>query len=156
MTNIEEQITITTNIIQDLLNHMGLEATVEYEASITQGNVFNISMPNPYVLIGRQGSILHAFEVVVRQLSGKATRGSSPFFFVIDIDDYKRKREWAVKEMAKEAVDRVKRIDKPVVLEPMPNYERRLVHAYIQENYPDFSSESTGFGSSRRVVVKKK
>jgi spoIIIJ-associated protein len=151
----EEQITTTINIIQDMLNHMGLEATVDYEVSLTKGNVFNINIPNPYVLIGREGQTLHALEVVVRQLAIKAT-GSEPFFFTIDVDDYKRKREWHLKETAKEAVDYVKRTSHEARLEPMPNYERRLVHAYIQEHFPGYSSESTGFGVSRRVVIKKK
>ncbi len=156
MSNTEEYITTTTRIIQDLLNHMGLEATVDYEASLTKGNVFNITVPNPYVLIGRQGLTLHALEVVAHQIAAKELRGREPFFFSLDVDDYKRKREWFLKEMAKEAVNTVKRTDKEVRLEPMPNYERRLVHAYIQENHSEYTSESIGMGSSRRIVIKKK
>ena len=152
----EELISTTTRIIQDLLNHMGLEATIEYEASMTKGNVFNINVPNPYVLIGRQGTTLHALEVVVHQIAAKTFRGKEPFFFSLDVDDYKRKREWFLKEMAKEAVNSVKRIGKEVRLEPMPNYERRLVHAYIQDNHPDYTSESIGLGNSRRIVIRKK
>jgi spoIIIJ-associated protein len=152
----EEQISNTTRIIQDLLNHMGLEATVEYENSPTVGNVFNVQVPNPYVLIGREGATLHALEVIARQLSVKAAQGNAPFFFSIDVDDYKRKREWHLKETAKEAVDYVKRTGHEAHLEPMPNYERRLVHAYIQENFPVYSSESVGYGNGRRIVVRKK
>jgi spoIIIJ-associated protein len=152
----EEYIITTTNIIQDVLNHMGLEATLEYESTVTRGNVFNVHMPNAYVLIGREGQTLYALETVARQLVAKATRGSEPFFFSIDIDDYKRKREWQLKEMAKEAVDYVKRTGHESKLDPMPNYERRLVHAYVQENFVDYSSESVGFGNNRRIVIKKK
>jgi spoIIIJ-associated protein len=152
----EEHVTIVTGLIQDLLNQMGVEATVEYEQSLTRGNVFNISLPNAYELIGREGLTLHALEVVSHQLAAKHFRGKEPFFFSLDVDDYKRKREWSLKETAKEAVQSVKRTEHEVKLEPMPNYERRLVHAYIQENFPDFISESIGFGNSRRIVIKKK
>jgi spoIIIJ-associated protein len=70
------------------------------------------------------------------------------------VDDYKRKREWFLKETAKGAVEQVKRTGRPVALEPMPNYERKYIHAYLQEHYPEAESQSTGMEPYRKVVIK--
>src|SRR5262249_3935279 len=133
----------------------GVQATVEYEDSLIKGLVFNISSRDSRLLIGRQGSTLHYLEILVHALTARAFPGE-PFYFTLDVDDYKRKREWFLKEEARNAVEQLKRTDQPVVLEPMPNYERRLVHAYLQENYPEVFTESTGEEPNRKVVIKLK
>jgi len=79
-----------------------------------------------------------------------------PFWFTLDVDDYKRKREWYLKETAKGAVDHIKKTGRAVALEPMPNYERRLIHAYLQENCPEAESSSIGNEPYRKVVIRLK
>jgi len=142
-------------LIQDLLDRTGVQTTVEYEDSLIKGLVFNISSRDSRLLIGRQGSTLHYLEILVHALAARVFPGE-PFYFTLDVDDYKRKREWFLKEEARNAVEQVKRTDRPVVLEPMPNYERRLVHAYLQENYPEVFTESTGEEPNRKIVIKLK
>lgn len=152
----QENIQTVKKLLEELLGFMDPNASVEYEESATMGNVFNIVVSRPYELIGRQGTILHALDLLLHQMAAQAL-GSSyySFRFTIDIDDYKRKREWFLKETAKQAADQAKRTERPVNLEPMPNYERRIVHAYIQNNFPDMKSESAGRDPRRYVVIKK-
>lgn len=151
-----EKIEQIKNIIQELLNVMGLGGSVEFEDSITKGLVFNISTPDSYLLIGRQGATLHAVQILVQALVGKKIQSDQPIFFTVDVDDYKRKREWYLKETAKGAVEQMKRTGRPVALEPMPNYDRRFVHAYLQEHHPEVTSESVGEDPHRKIVIKKK
>ncbi len=143
-------------IIQDLLKAAGFEAGVEFEESIIKGLVFNISSPDSYLLIGRQGATLHSLQILVQSIATKQLGSGEPLWFTIDIDDYKRKREWFLKETAKAAAEQVKKTGRSLRLEIMPNYERRFVHAYLQEHFPGLFSESMGEDPYRRIVIKLK
>ena len=144
------------NIIIQLLAQMGVPASVEFEESITKGLIFNISSPHSYLLIGRQGATLHALQILVQALAAKRFTDGAPLWFSLDVDDYKRKREWFLKETAKAAADKLKLTGRAQALEPMPNYERRLVHAYLQEHCPNVESYSIGDEPNRKVVIKLK
>lgn len=146
----------TKEIILEVLAECGLSGSVEFEDSITQGLVFNISSPDSYLLIGRQGATLHSLQILVQALVAKRLKSQEPFWFTLDVDDYKRKREWFLKETAKSAVEHLKKTGRSVALEPMPNYERRLIHAYLQEHHPEVFTESMGEDPHRKVVIKLK
>ena len=150
------KIEIVKNIITELLSQLGVSGSVEFEESITKGLVFNISSPDSFLLIGRQGTTLHSIETLVRALSSKKFQSQEPFWFTLDVDDYKRKREWFLKETAKAAVEKAKMTGRGQALEPMPNYERRLVHAYLQEHCPEAESYSIDNEPYRKVVVRLK
>jgi len=143
-------------IITELLQKAGIPGSVEFEESITKGLVFNISSPDSFLLIGRQGATLHALQILVQALSAKKFNSQEPFWFTLDVDDYKRKREWYLKETAKGAYEKAKMTGRAQGLEPMPNYERRLVHAYLQEHHPDAESTSIGNEPYRKVVIRVK
>ena len=143
-------------IIEELLAQMGLKATVEFEESITKGLVYNINMPDPFLLIGRQGTTLHSFQILAQALVARRLKLERPLWFMIDVDDHKRKREWYLKETAKGAVEQLKRVGRPVALEPMPNYDRRFVHAYLQDNAPEVESSSVGHDPHRKIVIRLK
>ena len=150
------KIEATKNVIVELLEKCEVTATVEYEESITKGLIFNISCRDSYLLIGRQGQSLHALQILAQAMVAKKLNSDQPFWFTLDVDDYKRKREWFLKETAKGAVDKLKMTGRPQALEPMPNYERRLVHAYLQEHHPETESSSTGEDPYRKVVIRLK
>lgn len=144
------------NIIIELLGKIGVDAEVEYEESITKGLIFNINCRDSFLLIGRQGETLHALQILAQSLVGKRLQSQQPFWFTLDVDDYKRKREWYLKETAKAAVGHIKKTGRAVSLEPMPNYERRFVHAYLQEHHPEAESSSIGNEPYRKVVIRLK
>jgi spoIIIJ-associated protein len=152
------QIEIAKQIIEELIQKMGVEAKVEYEESITKGLIFNISSYDSYLLIGRQGATLQSLQTLAQALVLKKLSSASgePLWFSLDVDDYKRKREWFLKETAQAAVEHIKKTGRGVALEPMPNYERRLVHAYLQERYPEAESSSIGEEPRRKVVIRLK
>jgi spoIIIJ-associated protein len=151
-----DKIEQTKNIIKELLNKIGTGGQVEFEESITKGLIFNITSPDSYLLIGRQGATLHSLQILVQALVAKRLQSQEPFWFTLDVDDYKRKREWYLKETAKAAVEQIKKTGRALALEPMPNYERRFVHAYLQEHNPEVSTESMGVEPYRKIVIKLK
>lgn len=140
-------------IIEGLLAHLDTEAKVNSEDSLSRGLVFNITSPDSYLLIGRQGANLHALQLVAQAMARKVLNTEEPIKFSIDIDDYRRKREWFLKESAKNAVEKVKMTGRPVIMEPMSSFERRFVHAFVQENYSEIVSGSEGIDPYRKVVL---
>ncbi len=151
-----DKIEIAKNVIVELLEKSGLRAHVEFEESITKGLIFNITSPDSYLLIGKQGTTLHALQILAHALVFKKLKSQEPFWFTLDVDDYKRKREWFLKETAKAAAEKAKMTGRAQALEPMPNYERRLVHSYLQEHSPEVESSSMGDEPFRQVVIRAK
>lgn len=149
-----EKIEQVKQIILEILQKCGIKGDVEFEDSITKGLIFNISSPDSFLLIGRQGATLHALQVITQALAAKRFSTDQPFWFTLDVDDYKRKREWYLKETAKGAVEQLKKTGRAVALEPMPNYERRLIHAYLQEHNSEVYTESIGQEPYRKIVIK--
>lgn len=148
-----ETIKKVQDIIEGVLAQMKIEAKVSPEDSEKNGLVFNITSPESYLLIGKQGANLYSLQMLLRALVSKEFKNVEPVRFSIDVDEYRSKREWFIKEIAKNAVEKVKMTGRSVSLEPMTSYERRLVHAYIQETFSEIISMSEGLEPHRKVVV---
>ncbi len=150
------QIEQTKELVEKLLEKMGIFAKVSYEESVTKGLVFNIAASSEsYLLIGRQGSTLHSLQVLLQAMASKKFI-EKPLYFSLDVDDYKMKREWYLKETARAAVEQLKRTGRAQALEPMPSYERRIVHAYLQEHSPEVFTESVDKEPYRKIVIRQK
>lgn len=153
--NTEHNETIKT-ILQGITKAMGLSAKVEYEETITKGLVFNLFLgDDSYLLIGHRGAHLHMLETLVQAMVARKFPGQF-VRFSLDVDDYRQKREWYIKETVKGAIEHIKKTGRGTALVPMPNYERKLVHAYLQDNFPNTISTSTGAEPYRRVVIRTK
>lgn len=149
-----DKIEFVKGIISNTLEKLGVNAQVEFEDSLIRGLVFNISTRDSKLLIGREGQTLHSLEVLIHAMVAKNFSGSDkPFYFSIDVDDYKRKREWYLKQLATAAVDKLKTTQQPLTLEPMPKYERKLIHMHVQENFPEVVTESIGNEPKRKIKL---
>ena len=157
------------NTIREVLQRAGVEAQVEYEDSLVGGLVFNIRSRDAKMLIGHQGVTLYALEhiihaMVARHLSSQRVTEDAPHdsredlpgnrvFFSVDVDEYKRKRQYHIKQMIKEEVAEMKRSGNTVSLPAMPKYERKFVHMYIQEQFPQVTTESLGVDPNRYIKM---
>jgi spoIIIJ-associated protein len=72
----------------------------------------------------------------------------------IDIENYRKKREETLRSLAKKMAERVKKYGRPVTLEPMNPYERRVIHSAIQD-MEGVNTYSVGQESDRRIVINK-
>jgi spoIIIJ-associated protein len=140
-------------IVLELLQKMSFDAVI-YERQEEGRTVFNVKTRDAQLLIGKQGANLEALQHIVRILFRKQTQDDR-FPFAIDIDDYKDKRVLYLKELARKAAHHVRETKKPVSLEPMPAYERRVVHSYLSL-YNDIGSESVGVEPNRKLIIKPK
>jgi spoIIIJ-associated protein len=140
-------------ILEQLLAHIGFAARVEVETGETSRlNVVGEAQEREELgaLIGRKGERLSALQHLVnlmlsRQM-GTWTR------VLVDVEDYRGRRERQLREIADRAAKRVVETGKMLQLEPMPALERRWVHLALKSN-PDVATQSIGEEPNRRIVV---
>ena len=101
-------------------------------------------------LIGFHGENLQALQVL---LSGLKERGEGGIRLFLDIDGYKASRNQTIIDLANKTAEQAVKIERNIHLDPMNAYERRIVHTTLQER-EDVTTESTGEGEKRHVVVK--
>jgi spoIIIJ-associated protein len=148
----EKHIDQISEIVKSIISALGIESQVEAEIAVN-GVVFNISSPDSNLLIGQKGNNLSALQLIVQNIISKQFGEIGRI--ILDVDDYRKKREWYLRETAKKALEHAHRTHRPVMLEPMPPYERRIIHAYLSENAL-FETESIGEGENRRIVIRPK
>ena len=102
------------------------------------------------LLIGRRGETLSALQLLVNLIVSKQTGHRE--HIIVDAEGYRVRREQNLRSMALRVANQVRRSGHPVVLEAMPPNERRIIHIALAES-ADISTESTGEGDQRRVVV---
>lgn len=136
--------------IKALLGRMGFSYTVEVQEG-PEEVWFLVHTSDSSLLIGEGGKNLSALNHVVRRIAEK--QFSEPVRFLIDINDYHKKRVEEIKDDARMHAQRVRYFKKDVEMRPMTAYDRRIVHTVLQE-YPDIKTESLGVGFERRVVIK--
>lgn len=105
------------------------------------------------ILIGERGKTLLEIQHLLRMILKKELQ--EDLFIDIDINDYKRKKEKALQEVAEDIADEVVFYKKEKILPPMSSYERRIIHVALQ-NRDDVETESINQDKERRVVVKPK
>jgi spoIIIJ-associated protein len=147
---------VAVDVVNSLLEKMNVQATIDVSISSPDDltgrriPVLNISGDDLGLLIGARGETLDAMQHLSRLMVGHRIRQRA--YFVIDVEGYRERREQALARMAermgKKAVDR----GTPVTLEPMPAYERRIIHITLRED-PLVRTESTGEGDRRRVRI---
>lgn len=101
-------------------------------------------------LIGYRGETLYAFQNILSAIAGKGI--DKKVRVILDIEGYKEKRERTLEELAEKVAKTVIKTRKPVKLEPMQAYERKIIHSKLQQN-DKVETESIGEEPNRRIVI---
>jgi len=110
----------------------------------------NIETENAGVLIGKRGENLRAFQLIINSIINKKL--NKKFQIILDVENYREKRQKVLETLAKNIAKRVRKEKKEVILEPMPPFERKIIHSVI-ENEKDVLTESIGDGYYKRVRI---
>jgi predicted RNA-binding protein Jag len=140
-------------ILEKLLDLMGFDVTVTVEAAETSRlNVTGDGDEREALgaLIGRKGERLSALQHLVNLMLSREMGGWTRV--LVDVEDYRGRRERQLREIAERAARRVIETGKMLQLEPMPALERRWVHLALR-NHPDVATQSIGEEPNRRIVV---
>lgn len=143
---------IITEVLQEILRNMGFICEIETSES-TETVIFNIRTEDSGMLIGSRGANLSALQYLARLLTFKKLGQTE--HFIVDVEGYKKEREEFLRELARQAAERVRETKESLLLKPMLAYERRVVHAEIGL-LPDITTESVGEEPERRILIKLK
>lgn len=135
--------------LQEVLRNMGMDVVIEKMIK-SDKIILHLHGKNLGILIGKHGQTLDALQYLTNLTTnqGKETR----HFIMIDVEDYRRRREETLKQLALRLAGRAKRSGERVVLEPMNGYERKVIHMALQ-NDEHVSTESEGQDPYRHVVI---
>jgi spoIIIJ-associated protein len=139
---------LAREVLTDLLSRMGVEASIAQTDN--DPVTLNIKGEDLGILIGRRGQTLASLQYIVRIMVSYRTGQWLPI--VIDVDGYKQRRYRALQALASRMAEQVRTRKIPFSMEPMPAYERRIVHLALSEN-PHVTTQSVGLGDARKVVI---
>ena len=140
-------------ILETLMGHLGFDARVEVAAGETSRlNVVAQGDDRDALgaLIGRKGERLSALQHLVNLMLSKEMGAWTRV--LVDVEDYRGRRERQLRELAERAAARVTETGKMLQLEPMPALERRWIHLTLRDN-PEVATQSIGEEPNRRVVL---
>lgn len=151
LAKVEEQtIKAVEQFLKDTLKAMDMD--VEITSSIDEDGALYVDMKGEHmgILIGKRGQTLDALQYLANRVANKHQAGYVRV--KLDTENYRARREETLKQLAKNIAHKVKRNRRPVVLEPMNPYERRIIHSALQSD-PYVTTHSEGEDPYRKVVV---
>ncbi len=141
-------------ILETLMTHLGFEGvSVEIrEGETSRLNVVGEGADREALgsLIGRKGERLSALQHLVNLMLSRRTGQWTRV--LVDVEDYRGRRERQLVDLAQRAAERVLETGKMLQLEPMPALERRWIHLALRDN-AGVGTQSVGEEPNRRVVV---
>ena len=151
---------VARDVLEALLKKIGVAASVVAQARevVVEGEapapvLFDIEGDDLGILIGRRGQTLACMQFILRLIVGHQTKTWLPI--VVDVEGYKQGRFEKLQALACHLAEQVKDRREPFTLEPMPAYERRVIHLALAD-HPDVTTESVGLGEARKVVIRPK
>jgi spoIIIJ-associated protein len=145
----EGDVDFAQRTLEDILALIPLEATVT--ASRGEGRItLRVQGDRSGLLIGRKGKTLDALQFVVNKIVSKAL--DKKIDVVIDSENYRRRKEDSLTQLALKMGDKAKRINKPVTTNPMNPHDRRLIHLALKDD-AQLETRSRGEGLLKRVVI---
>ena len=135
--------------LQNVTELMGLDVVLDVQ---DEEEALRIEMQgdNQGILIGHRGETLDALQYLT---SLNVNRGREEYLRVsLDTENYRAKREEALRKLAARMANRCRKTGKRVALEPMNPYERRILHSALQAD-PTVTTHSEGEEPYRRVII---
>ena len=141
----------TYEFLNKLFNAMNLEvtSTIDYDEDSRVMNI-DFSGDEMGILIGKRGQTLDSLQYLISLVVNNES--DSYIKVKVDTEDYRERRKQTLENLAKNLSYKVKRTRRPVTLEPMNPYERRIIHSALQnDRYVETHSE--GDEPYRKVVI---
>jgi len=135
--------------IKEIKTELPEDVTYNIEKT-SKGLEVSINSKDLGYLIGYRGETLYAMQSILSAIASKGNQNR--IRVILDIEGYKAKREKTLEELAEKVAKTVIRTRKPVKLEPMQAYERKIIHSKLQGN-TKIETISEGQEPHRRIVI---
>ena len=144
----------TIEAVEDFLKNTmkAMDMEVELKTEIDQDGALCVDMSGEHmgILIGKRGQTLDSLQYLANRVANKHQEGYVRV--KLDTENYRARREETLRHLAKNIAHKVKRNRRPVALEPMNPYERRIIHSALQSD-PYEMTHSEGEEPFRKVVI---
>lgn len=160
-TDSEDPATIARSILEDLLQHLDVHAYVtavhSHDPAQNGGTEETITLhiegadeQAMGLLIGRRGETLSSLQFLLNLLVSRKIQHWPQM--IVDVGNYRQRRRESLEGLARRMAERVTQSGRPITLEPMAAYERRIVHLALREDSTVYT-QSAGEGSGRKVII---
>lgn len=152
----DEEARVATETLQELLSKMDIEAEIaSYYVEAADENetsplVLQVTGKDLGTLIGRRGETLASLQYVTRLIVSRELQRRANV--IVDVEQYKARREKRLHSLALRMAKQATQRDRIVRLEPMPAYERRIIHLSLRDR-TDVFTQSEGEGDARKVTI---
>lgn len=143
-------IEVAVAFLQGIFDRMQLKLSI---AQKREGNLhcLHLEGENLGILIGKHGQTLDALQYLANLAANRDAAGEK-VKIVLDVENYRKRREETLCKLATRLADRVKRSGEKIVLEPMNRHERKIIHTVLQEDKRVFTY-SDGEEPHRKIVI---
>lgn len=148
--HVEEVTACVTEFLEGLLVKMGIEATVS--RGVRNGDIiFKVNGDNVNNLIGYHGETLEAVQYIVNTIVREQVKAYRKKIY-IDVENYRRKRQDTVEQIAEKMAKKVLTTKRSIKLEPMNSYERKAIHNALT-GIDHIGTHSEGVEPNRCLVI---
>lgn len=139
-----------SDILENILGLLAMEGSFE----VVEGDeevIVKIDTDDAGRLIGAKGETIDALQLLINQIANKDEKEFKRI--IIDVGDWRKNKEEELVGKAKRWADEALETGKMIELEPMPAWQRRVVHMVVSD-VSGVSSESVGEGRDRHLILK--
>lgn len=141
-----------SEVLENVLGLLALEGSFEVVEN-PEEVVVSIEASDPGRLIGYRGETLDCLQLIVNQIANRNAKPDQFKRVVVDVSDWRKNKEGDLERRAKDWAQEVLETKSPLELEPMPAWQRRIVHLAI-EQVEGVESESVSEGRDRHLIIK--
>ncbi|MBA5728648.1 Jag N-terminal domain-containing protein [Aerococcaceae bacterium INB8] len=138
--------------IQEVIQSYGAQADVEFEISRSQV-MFNIETDKSGLVIGKHGKIINSLQILSQTYFQSLYRRRTSI--LLNVGDYRDRRASVLRQIAQRTADEVLETKQTVILDPLPAYERKQIHAHLAR-IDRIKTHSEGKEPNRYLVVEYK
>lgn len=146
----EDGIQVAIDYLLDVATKMGAVITIDVE-EVGKDVKLQIKGESLGMLIGKHGQTLNALQYLTQLIANKTT--SQYKNIIVNVGDYRERRHETLVLLANKMADKALKTKRAVHLEPMPSFERKIIHAILSEN-EQIETHSEGRDPYRYIVIK--
>lgn len=140
-----------SEILENILGLLGLEGSFEVDER-EDGVFVSVDAQDPGVLIGRGGETLASLQLILNLIASRQFDADNSKRIIVDVSNWRKSKEDDLVSKTALWTQKVIETNTPMELEPMPAWQRRVVHMSV-ESTQGVKSESIGEEPERRLVI---
>ncbi|WP_071130394.1 RNA-binding cell elongation regulator Jag/EloR [Enterococcus timonensis] len=121
----------TGEYLVEIVKQLGAPSEVTIEKK-RDAIIFHLETEKQGIVIGKHGKVLNALQYLAQVYLHRNVKGK--ISVIVNVGDYRQRRQVILERLAYRTADQVKRTKMPVILEPMPAFERKQIHAILNKN----------------------